>query len=166
METLAMRTFSHTSDSLHVGALGLIHLSEVPYDPPAFIAAEASTIKVEDAMPYFNNGVYVIAAIATFEKLDAANQLVLTCTLYNPQDFADEGSSSISARHHFPSDRPFDFKINLDDVGRSLFVLPRQTGPFSLRAKPVAAEPVLPAVAPSGQLDQFTSALRRKTARH
>jgi hypothetical protein len=159
METLAMRTFSLTSDSLHVGALVLIHLSEVPYDPPTFIAADASTIKVEDAMPYFNNGVYVIAAIAAFEKLDAANQLVLTCTLYNAQDFADEGSSSISARHHFPSDRPFDFKINLDDVGRLLFVLPRQTGSFSLRAKPVAAEPVLPAAAPSGQLDQFTSAL-------
>jgi hypothetical protein len=78
--------------------------------------------------------------------------------LYNAQDFADEGQSSIASRNGFPSGEPFDLKFNYDDVARMRFVQPRQVISFALRPKPVA-EPVILAAAAPGPLDQFTSAL-------
>lgn len=158
VEALAMRSFSHNVATVHCGAFALFHLSEIAFDPPVFVADVATTIKAEDAMAYFNSGLYVVVEIVAIDKLEASNKVVFTCVLYNAQDFADEGQSSIASRNGFPSGEPFDLKFNYDDVARMRFVQPRQVISFALRPKPVA-EPVILAAAAPGPLDQFTSAL-------
>lgn len=162
VETLAMRTCTHTVGTLHVGALLLVHLSDNPFDPPVFIAADATTIRAEEAMAYFNNGLYLVVEIVVIDKLEASNQVVLTGSLFNAQDFAEEGAMSIAGRNHFPSDGPFDFKVGMDEIGRMRFVQHRQSGSFSLRAKPVADAPVV--AAPVASFDQLTSALNSVTS--
>jgi len=99
-------------------------------------------------MSVLSGGQYVLLLISSITKLDATNEIILSSSLHNPQDFAEEGEASIANRRFFPSGSTFGFKLRCGDVANLRFVTPRNAGSYVLRPSPVAGPlPNLPPTA-------------------
>jgi len=146
VETLSIKSITHTVDSLHVGAIILLFVSEVTVNFPPFASPGATRINAEEAMAFFSGGQFLLLLISSITTLDATSEIILTCSVHNAQDFIEDGDASIANRRSFPPGSAFDVKLNAADIPNLRFVTSRNVCAFQLRPSPAAPVLIAPQI--------------------